>query len=62
MGHKDAAKKAMLKAGIPVVPGYHGEIQTDERLKKEAESIGYPVLIKAVAGGGGKGMRLVESP
>ena len=62
MGHKDAAKKAMSKAGIPVVPGYHGENQTDERLKKEAESIGYPVLIKAVAGGGGKGMRLVESP
>ena len=62
MGHKDAAKKAMSKAGIPIVPGYHGENQTDERLKKEAESIGYPVLIKAVAGGGGKGMRLVESP
>ena len=61
MGHKDAAKKAMSKAGIPIVPGYHGENQTDERLKKEAESIGYPVLIKAVAGGGGKGMRLVES-
>ena len=62
MGRKDAAKKAMSKAGIPVVPGYHGENQTDERLKKEAESIGYPVLIKAIAGGGGKGMRLVESP
>jgi len=62
MGHKDTAKKAMSKAGIPIVPGYHGENQTDERLKKEAESIGYPVLIKAVAGGGGKGMRLVESP
>ena len=62
MGHKDAAKKAMSKAGIPIVPGYHGENQTDERLKKEADSIGYPVLIKAVAGGGGKGMRLVESP
>ena len=62
MGHKDAAKKAMSKAGIPIVPGYHGDNQTDERLKKEAESIGYPVLIKAVAGGGGKGMRLVESP
>jgi 3-methylcrotonyl-CoA carboxylase alpha subunit len=62
MGRKDAAKKAMSKVGIPIVPGYHGDNQTDERLKKEAGSIGYPVLIKAVAGGGGKGMRLVESP
>ena len=62
MGQKDAAKKAMSKVGIPIVPGYHGDNQTDERLKKEAGSIGYPVLIKAVAGGGGKGMRLVESP
>ena len=62
MGAKDAAKKAMANAGIPIVPGYHGKIQTDEKLKKEAEAIGYPVLIKAVAGGGGKGMRLVEDP
>ena len=62
MGQKDAAKKAMSKVGIPIVPGYHGDNQTDERLKKEAGSIGYPVMIKAVAGGGGKGMRLVESP
>ena len=62
MGRKDAAKKAMSKAGIPVVPGYHGKNQTDERLKKEAEAIGYPVLIKAVAGGGGKGCLLYTSP
>ncbi|WP_226637861.1 acetyl/propionyl/methylcrotonyl-CoA carboxylase subunit alpha [Novosphingobium profundi] len=60
MGLKDAAKALMEKAGVPVTPGYLGEDQSPERLAREAEGIGYPVLIKAVAGGGGKGMRLVE--
>ncbi|WP_068879169.1 acetyl/propionyl/methylcrotonyl-CoA carboxylase subunit alpha [Phenylobacterium sp. CCH12-B4] len=61
MGLKDAAKDLMQKAGVPVTPGYLGEDQSPARLKAEAEKIGFPVLIKAVAGGGGKGMRLVES-
>ena len=60
MGLKDAAKRLMHEAGVPVVPGYHGEAQDARFLAGEAEAIGYPVLIKAVAGGGGKGMRLVE--
>ncbi|MGF1550239.1 MAG: acetyl/propionyl/methylcrotonyl-CoA carboxylase subunit alpha [Sphingomonadaceae bacterium] len=60
MGLKDAAKKLMADAGVPVTPGYHGEDQDEKRLMKEAEAIGWPVLIKAVAGGGGKGMRKVE--
>jgi 3-methylcrotonyl-CoA carboxylase alpha subunit len=62
MGLKDAAKALMEKAGVPVVPGYHGGEQGVARLAREAEAIGYPVLIKARAGGGGKGMRLVERP
>jgi 3-methylcrotonyl-CoA carboxylase alpha subunit len=62
MGLKDAAKALMEKAGVPVVPGYHGESRDPAFLAKEAEKIGYPVLIKARAGGGGKGMRLVEAP
>ncbi len=61
MGLKDAAKALMQEAGVPVVPGYHGEDQTPEHLAAEAAAIGYPVLIKAVAGGGGKGMRKVEA-
>ncbi|NOT41646.1 MAG: acetyl/propionyl/methylcrotonyl-CoA carboxylase subunit alpha [Alphaproteobacteria bacterium] len=60
MGLKDAAKALMIKAGVPVVPGYHGDAQSAALLAKEAERIGYPVLIKAVAGGGGKGMRRVD--
>jgi 3-methylcrotonyl-CoA carboxylase alpha subunit len=60
MGRKDAAKALMMKAGVPVTPGYLGEDQAAPRLKREAEAIGYPVLIKAVAGGGGKGMRRVD--
>ena len=60
MGLKDAAKALMERAGVPVVPGYHGADQDDAVLAKAADDIGYPVLIKAVAGGGGKGMRLVE--
>ena len=62
MGLKDAAKKLMRAAGVPVTPGYEGEDQSVERLAREAEAIGYPVLIKAVAGGGGKGMRKVDDP
>ncbi|HEX8300431.1 acetyl/propionyl/methylcrotonyl-CoA carboxylase subunit alpha [Sphingomonas sp.] len=61
MGLKDAAKERMIAAGVPVTPGYLGEDQLPERLQKEADAIGYPVLIKAVAGGGGKGMRRVDA-
>jgi 3-methylcrotonyl-CoA carboxylase alpha subunit len=61
MGLKGAAKVVMEKAGVPVVLGYHGADQDPELLAREAAKIGYPVLIKAVAGGGGKGMRLVEA-
>ncbi|GLR62211.1 acetyl/propionyl/methylcrotonyl-CoA carboxylase subunit alpha [Rhizobium indigoferae] len=60
MGLKDAAKELMQAAGVPVTPGYLGPDQSEERLAAEADTIGYPVLIKAVAGGGGKGMRRVE--
>ncbi|MEM1233882.1 MAG: biotin carboxylase N-terminal domain-containing protein [Pseudomonadota bacterium] len=60
MGLKDAAKALMEEAGVPVVPGYHGKDQDPAHLAAAADKIGYPVLIKAVAGGGGKGMRLVE--
>ncbi|WP_299549794.1 biotin carboxylase N-terminal domain-containing protein [uncultured Tateyamaria sp.] len=60
MGLKDAAKALMVEAGVPVVPGYHGADQSDDLLASEADKMGYPVLIKAVAGGGGKGMRLVD--
>ncbi|MGB3808666.1 MAG: acetyl/propionyl/methylcrotonyl-CoA carboxylase subunit alpha [Parvibaculum sp.] len=62
MGLKDAAKALMEKAGVPVVPGYHGDMQDARFLEGEAQKIGYPVLIKAVAGGGGKGMRRVDDP
>eukprot|EP01035_Chromulina_nebulosa_P036538 gene36538-49227_t len=61
MGLKDAAKALVAKASVPVVTGYHGAEQGVDFLAKEAQRIGYPVLIKAVAGGGGKGMRLVDS-
>jgi len=60
MGSKSAAKALMAKAGVPLVPGYHGEGQDPAQLQREADRIGYPVLIKASAGGGGKGMRIVE--
>jgi len=62
MGLKDAAKKLMEEAGVPIVPGYHGEQQDTGFLAEQAEQIGYPVLIKARAGGGGKGMRRVDDP
>ena len=62
MGSKSAAKTLMEKAGVPLVPGYHGESQDMALLTAEAARIGYPVLIKASAGGGGKGMRIVEQP
>ncbi|VAV89399.1 Methylcrotonyl-CoA carboxylase biotin-containing subunit [hydrothermal vent metagenome] len=61
MGLKDAAKVLMHEAGVPVVPGYHGDNQQPEHLSGAADAIGYPVMIKAVAGGGGKGMRMVET-
>jgi 3-methylcrotonyl-CoA carboxylase alpha subunit len=61
MGLKDAAKTLMQAAGVPVTPGYMGADQSPDRLKAEADTIGYPVLIKAVAGGGGKGMRKVDA-
>ncbi|WP_210397723.1 acetyl/propionyl/methylcrotonyl-CoA carboxylase subunit alpha [Motiliproteus sediminis] len=59
MGSKSAAKQIMEKAGVPLVPGYHGDDQRVDLIKREAERCGYPVLLKAVAGGGGKGMRVV---
>ena len=62
MGLKDAAKQLMIEAGVPVTPGYQGADQSEETLAAEAARIGYPVLIKAVAGGGGKGMKRVDAP
>ena len=61
MGDKIAAKNTMQKAGVPVIPGYHGPKQDDKSLISEAEKIGFPLLVKAAAGGGGKGMRIVHS-
>jgi 3-methylcrotonyl-CoA carboxylase alpha subunit len=60
MGSKSEAKKLMEAAGVPLTPGYHGDNQEAAYLHRQADAIGYPVLIKAAAGGGGKGMRLVE--
>lgn len=62
MGSKAAAKAIMERSGVPLVPGYHGESQDMGLLAREAQRIGYPVLIKASAGGGGKGMRIVTAP
>ncbi len=62
MGNKAAAKRRMIAAGVPCVPGYEGEDQSPDVLAAEAARIGYPVMIKAAAGGGGRGMRLVETP
>jgi 3-methylcrotonyl-CoA carboxylase alpha subunit len=61
MGLKAESKRLMAQAGVPLVPGYHGADQDVQHLQQEAARIGYPVLIKASAGGGGKGMRVVES-
>ena len=61
MGLKSAAKALMIKAGAPVAPGYHGDNQAPKFLKEKAYEIGYPVLIKAIAGGGGRGMRRVDA-
>ncbi len=61
MGSKSAAKKTMLAADVPCVPGYQGDDQDSALLSKEADKIGFPILIKAVSGGGGKGMKIVES-
>src|SRR5688572_2502705 len=60
-GVKDQAKTLMMRAGVPVVPGYLGERQDDETLAAEAQRIGYPLLGKAIAGGAGKGMRIVHA-
>ena len=60
MGSKSEAKALMGVAGVPLIPGYHGDDQQDERLVEESRLVGYPQLIKASAGGGGKGMRLVR--
>jgi 3-methylcrotonyl-CoA carboxylase alpha subunit len=62
MGSKAAAKAMMIAAGVPVVPGYHGDDQDPARLLTEAGKIGFPVLIKASGGGGGRGMRIVTAP
>src|SRR5271157_3557790 len=61
MGLKNSAKALMQKAGVPVVPGYHGDNQSPKFLREKAYEIGYPVLIKAIAGGGGRGMRRVDT-
>ncbi len=61
MGLKNSAKALMQKAGVPVVPGYHGDNQSPKFLKEKAYEIGYPVIIKAIAGGGGRGMRRVDA-
>src|SRR6201987_2531846 len=61
MGNKAEAKEIMQKAGVPTVPGYQGEDQSDAAMLREAMRIGFPVMIKAVAGGGGRGMRLVAN-
>src|SRR5437868_7244272 len=61
MGSKSGSKALMEKAGVPLVPGYHGEAQDEATLAKAAEKVGFPVLVKASAGGGGRGMRIVRS-
>jgi 3-methylcrotonyl-CoA carboxylase alpha subunit len=61
MGSKSGSKTLMEKAGVPLVPGYHGEAQDDATLAKAADQIGFPILVKASAGGGGRGMRMVRS-
>jgi len=60
MGSKSEAKRLMEEAGVPLLPGYHGDDQSDERLTAAAEEIGFPVMVKAAAGGGGRGMRMID--
>jgi len=62
LGNKSRARQLALARGIPCLPGYQGDDQTDERLVMEAEAVGFPVMVKAAAGGGGRGMRLVSDP
>ncbi len=62
MGNKAEAKRYMIKAGVPCIPGYEGEDQSDTAFEAEAEKIGFPVMVKAAGGGGGRGMRLVSKP
>ena len=62
MGDKKAAKSLMVKKGIPVIPGYDGQEQSMIVLQQEADRLGFPVMVKAIAGGGGKGMRIVSDP
>src|SRR3712207_4774954 len=62
VGFKVRAKELARRAGVPTVPGYDGGVQDEEGLTQEAEKIGYPVLVKASAGGGGRGMRVVRRP
>lgn len=62
MGIKSTSKAIMAAAGVPIINGYHGEDQTDERLREEAAKIGYPLMIKAVRGGGGKGELIISAP
>ena len=62
LGDKARARKAMKKAGVPMLPGSDGPVENDEKALKVAKDIGYPVIIKAVAGGGGRGMRVVRAP
>ncbi len=61
MGSKASAKARMAPAGVPLIPGYHGDDQDDDTLAREADKVGYPLMLKAAAGGGGKGMRVVRS-
>ena len=61
MGDKALAKRAMLSAGVPCIPGYQGEDQSDETLTQQIQEMGLPVMVKAAAGGGGRGMRLVQT-
>ena len=61
MGDKAAAKRRMREAGVPCVPGYDGDDQSDERLVREADAVGFPLMVKAAAGGGGRGLRVVDS-
>ncbi|MCP4630879.1 MAG: 3-methylcrotonyl-CoA carboxylase, partial [bacterium] len=62
MGNKAASKKEMLSAGVPCIPGYQGSEQSDQALIEASQEVGYPLMVKAAAGGGGRGMRFVHDP